>query len=91
MHLNIPAKANSNTEKLVPYLYWCFIGIFGPELAIWAAWRQLMSARALKREIDEAKVASFFPCTFTTDLKVADSLQIFPHAWILCCHGRLRL
>jgi hypothetical protein len=60
MHLNLPAKSSSNTEKLVPYLYWRVIGIFGPELAIWAAWRQLMSARALKREIEEAKVVTFF-------------------------------
>ncbi|KAH0275422.1 hypothetical protein KCU91_g4576, partial [Aureobasidium melanogenum] len=59
MHLNLPAKSSSNTEKLVPYLYWCVIGIFGPELAIWAAWRQLMSARALKREIEEAKLTSY--------------------------------
>ena len=60
MHLNIPAKSSTNTEKFVPYLYWCFIGIFGPELAVWAAWRQLMSASALKREIAEAKVVTFY-------------------------------
>ncbi|THV97105.1 hypothetical protein D6D26_06835 [Aureobasidium pullulans] len=59
MHLNLPAKSSTNTEKLIPYLYWCVIGIFGPELAIWAAWRQLLSARALKREIGESKLTPY--------------------------------
>jgi hypothetical protein len=71
MHLNLPAKSSTNTEKLIPYLYWCVIGIFGPELAIWAAWRQLLSARALKREIGESKVVGLHQTIVKADFRIS--------------------
>lgn len=91
MHLNIPAKSSTNTDKFVPYLYWCFIGIFGPELAIWAAWRQLMSASALKREIEEAKVVTSLQVCLPLTCEAANFLPILSQSWFLCCYGRLRL
>lgn len=91
MHLNLPAKSSTNTEKLIPYLYWCVIGIFGPELAIWAAWRQLLSARALKREIEETKVVVFINRLSKLTLGSVDSIRLFSVSWILCRHGWIRL
>lgn len=51
MHLNIPAKQASVPRRLASYLYWCIYGILGPELVIWTAWRQLLSAWALRDEL----------------------------------------
>lgn len=51
MHLNIPSKQASVPRRLVSYLYWCIYGILGPELVIWTAWRQLLSAWALRDEL----------------------------------------
>jgi hypothetical protein len=65
--------------------------MFGPELAIWAAWRQLMSASALKREIDEAKVVTLCPHTSMADFGVVEFFQVLPHARILRRDGWLCL
>lgn len=54
MHLNIPHRSTSVLSNLKSYAYWSLIGIFGPELAIWSAWRQYLSAKALKKEIEVA-------------------------------------
>lgn len=51
MNLNIPRKNASASRQTATYLYWCLYGIFGPELVIWTAWRQLLSAWALRDEL----------------------------------------
>ena len=51
MHLNIPRKGTSMVATFRSYAYWCFIGIFGPELVIWVAWRQFISAKALNDQL----------------------------------------
>nr|POE74595.1 centrin-3 [Quercus suber] len=51
MHLNIPRKQSSTTRRVATHFYWCIYGIFGPELVIWTAWRQLLSAWALRDEL----------------------------------------
>jgi len=58
MHLNIPAKTESQTRRLATYFYWCIYGVFGPELVIWTAWRQLLSAWALRNELRKEKVCA---------------------------------
>ena len=58
MHLNIPAKNESQTRRLATYFYWCIYGIFGPELVIWTAWRQLLSAWTLRNELRKEKVCA---------------------------------
>lgn len=55
MHLNIPRKRSSAARRLATYLYWCIYGIFGPELVIWTAWRQLLSAWALRNELRKVR------------------------------------
>jgi len=55
----LPAKAESKTRRLAAYFYWCIYGIFGPELVIWTAWRQLLSAWALRNELRKEKVSAF--------------------------------
>lgn len=69
MHLNVPRRRSSTTRRLGTYLYWCIYGIFGPELVIWTAWRQLLSAWALRNEL--RKVRTGMSCT---DRAVADFL-----------------
>jgi hypothetical protein len=61
MHLNVPRRRSSTTRRLGTYLYWCIYGIFGPELVIWTAWRQLLSAWALRNGL--RKVSTSMSCT----------------------------
>ena len=68
MHLNVPRRRCSTTRRLATYFYWCIYGIFGPELVIWTAWRQLLSAWALRNELREVRTG--MSCT---DRAVADS------------------
>lgn len=53
MHLNLPTTDESPSEYSYRYLKWSILGIFGPELVIWAAWRQYLSARCLTKTIRE--------------------------------------
>ena len=51
VHLNLPKHDESDFEYSWRYFKWSLLGIFGPELVIWAAWRQFISARALTKSI----------------------------------------
>ncbi|TRX89054.1 hypothetical protein FHL15_010073 [Xylaria flabelliformis] len=51
VHLNLPEYNESEVHYLYRYLKWSMLGVFGPELVIWAAWRQFISARALTKMI----------------------------------------
>lgn len=53
VHLNLPKYKEGENEYAYRYLKWSILGIFGPELVIWAAWRQYMSAQSLTRAIKE--------------------------------------
>lgn len=58
MHLNIPPKETSKLQGLKTYGYWCIFGIFGPELVLWTAWQQMLSAKALKDELRNEKACN---------------------------------
>ena len=49
MHLNVPPKTRSMLWRWMVNLKWTGLGIFGPELLVWIAWRQYSSARVLSR------------------------------------------
>ncbi|KAI1757955.1 hypothetical protein F4782DRAFT_536656 [Xylaria castorea] len=53
VHLNLPEYNESDVHYLYRYLKWSILGVFGPELVIWAAWRQFISARALTKIINK--------------------------------------
>ncbi|KAI0009649.1 hypothetical protein F4779DRAFT_581446 [Xylariaceae sp. FL0662B] len=53
VHLNLPKYDESESKYAYRYFKWSILGLFGPELVIWAAWRQYISARALTRLINE--------------------------------------
>ncbi|KAF2428641.1 hypothetical protein EJ08DRAFT_555758, partial [Tothia fuscella] len=52
VHLNIPPKDEPGWKTHLREFKWCMIGLFGPELVVYAAWRQWSSAWELKREIN---------------------------------------
>lgn len=83
MHLNIPAKRTSTLRRLSSYLYWCIFGIFGPELVIWAAWRQLLSAWALR---DELRKVPRQDSNISRHLAITDCSQIMDSDWTIT-HG----
>lgn len=53
IHLDLPPHGETDIEYTYRYLKWSVLGIFGPELVIWAAWRQFISARTLTKFIKE--------------------------------------
>lgn len=52
VHLNIPPKGEPAWKMRCRELKWCIIGLFGPELVVYAAWRQWSSAWELKHEVN---------------------------------------
>lgn len=59
VHLNLPKYDESENAYSYRYFKWSILGLFGPELVIWAAWRQFISARALTKSINE--VIAIYP------------------------------
>lgn len=53
VHLDLPRQNESDTQYTLRYLKWSLLGLFGPELLIWVAWRQYISARVLTTSIHE--------------------------------------
>ncbi|PTB64813.1 hypothetical protein BBK36DRAFT_141418 [Trichoderma citrinoviride] len=53
IHLDLPPYGESDIEYAYRYLKWSVLGVFGPELVIWAAWRQFISARTLTKYVKE--------------------------------------
>lgn len=53
MHLNIPHYRESRWQFWLRHVKWGLIGIFAPELVVFAAWRQYISASAVRYEISQ--------------------------------------
>lgn len=53
VHLNLPRLGEGEVLYAYRYFKWSVLGVFGPELVIWAAWRQFLSARRLTQAIRE--------------------------------------
>lgn len=54
IQLDVPPPKTSRVRLWLLYLKWSILGVLGPELFVYVAWRQLNSARTLKREVREA-------------------------------------
>jgi hypothetical protein len=55
IHLDLPKHDERQFQYALRYLKWSVLGLFGPELVIWAAWRQHISARVLSQSIQEVR------------------------------------
>ncbi|PSN66377.1 hypothetical protein BS50DRAFT_526400 [Corynespora cassiicola Philippines] len=53
VHLNVPSKNESYSRMVWKELKWCLVGLFGPELVLYAAWRQWASAKQLCDEVEK--------------------------------------
>ena len=53
VHLSIPKRDETSFQHTLQYVKWSIMGIFGPELLVFAAWRQYISAQALLREVED--------------------------------------
>ena len=49
MHLNVPPRHESIIQFWVRNIRWALLGIFGPELVVFIAWKQYLSAKSLVR------------------------------------------
>lgn len=74
MHLNIPPHDESHAQSWWRNIKWGVIGIFAPELVVFAAWRQYNSAKSLQtevnRQLDAMEVQSSLSETSESQLKV---------------------
>jgi hypothetical protein len=55
VHLDLPRHGEGSTQYTWRYLKWSLLGVFGPELLIWIAWRQYISARCLTAAVEEVR------------------------------------
>ncbi|KAH7336346.1 hypothetical protein BKA65DRAFT_506239 [Rhexocercosporidium sp. MPI-PUGE-AT-0058] len=53
MHLNIPPHDESTAETWIRHIKWGLVGIFAPELVVFAAWRQHNSAKELHNQMNQ--------------------------------------
>jgi hypothetical protein len=58
IHLDLPKHDEHQFRYACRYLKWSLLGLFGPEIVIWAAWRQQISARILTRSMHEVCASS---------------------------------
>ena len=49
MHLNVPPHGESTLRFWMRNIRWGFWGIFGPELVVFIAWKQYVSAKAIEK------------------------------------------
>lgn len=91
MHLNIPRKNTSDAAILRTYSYWCLIGVFGPELVIWVAWRQFISAKALRDQLKQESVSHLIIQQDSADSVIDAALWMDHLLRVLRTHGRARL
>ncbi|KAF7192966.1 hypothetical protein HII31_05697 [Pseudocercospora fuligena] len=52
-HLDLPRLRESKWQYTFKYLKWSLVGLFAPELIIWVAWRQRISAHVLHRFVQQ--------------------------------------
>ena len=60
IHLNVPPPNWTRLKAWARTWQWVLIGIFGPELVVFAAWRQYISARELQdrlKKLDDTEKA----------------------------------
>jgi hypothetical protein len=55
IHLNIPAICKPKWKQYVRKAKWAVIGIFAPEVVLYTAWEQYMSAWELCRKLNSLK------------------------------------
>ena len=55
LHLNIPSSKQTVARSWVRNIVWVLMGLFGPELVVFGAWRQYVSARTLQNKIGALK------------------------------------
>lgn len=53
LHLDIPRRDESSWAIRSRHLKWSVVGLLGPELLIWVAWRQYISAHVLSKAVQE--------------------------------------
>ena len=49
MHLNVPPRKESAIQFWLRNIKWGLLGIFGPELVVFIAWKQYLSAKSIVR------------------------------------------
>ena len=54
LHLNIPKQGQGAVGRAVQKLGWTLLALFAPEVVVYVAWRQWVSANALWREVNGA-------------------------------------
>lgn len=74
LHLNIKARAESIAESLLLKIKWVLIGTLAPEILLFVAWRQWVSARSLTKAVNllKAQGQTFTDATGANDVYMND-------------------
>lgn len=85
MHLNIPGTYHPTIQEFIRGIRWGVVGIFAPELVVFAAWRQYNSATALKALVQDRIAEAVTPCpseqpsTKSSDVSISGFLFSLGH------------
>lgn len=71
LHLNIPAAKQSSAREWIRNTGWVCLGIFGPELVMFTAWKQWASARALQNMMQNK-----IQCSRCPDDKLKNTISV---------------
>lgn len=89
MHLNVPVPNEDSNVMYMRLFKWGLMGLFAPELVVFAAWRQWNSAKTLEMELQklwedepDKVLSSILSSTGLTGYKEAEK-QVDDGPWIL--------
>ena len=57
VHLNVPCHNDSELRRWLRTTKWVILGILGPELVVFVAWRQYVSATTLERAVKQVQTS----------------------------------
>jgi hypothetical protein len=60
LHLNLSRKDETAMGRVSHKLKWTLLALFAPEIIVYTAWRQYVSAQALSTEVNDVLKVRFF-------------------------------
>jgi hypothetical protein len=60
LHLNLPCKDETAIGRVSRKLKWTLLALFAPEIVVFTAWRQYVSAQALSKEVNDVLKVRLF-------------------------------
>jgi len=78
LHLNIPSKRHGVVQFWLRNVKWMLTGLLAPELVVFAAWKQYVSARTLQHKINGLASSRTKLSTVTVGIDIIPSMKMVP-------------